>query len=153
MRCSQLFHGKQWVKRRENEPWASAECSGPQHDITKPKTNFAATYKWSMTQMKVPDWLFVAIPRGAKPHGSKSFNPFTELGSMWHCAESKVCLRRSRRTLRVKKIMTCIKIYSTISTYKVPEVTTVITGFAWQRMVYKARMNPGHAAESAQGLV
>ena len=76
------MHGKQWFKRRENEPWASAECSGPQHVITKPKINFAATYKWSMTQMKVPDWLFVAIPRGAKPHGSKSFNPFTELGSM-----------------------------------------------------------------------
>ena len=37
--------------------------------------------------------------------------------------------------------------------YIVPEVTSVITGFAWQRMVYKARMNPGHAAESAQGLV
>ena len=103
MRCSQLLHGKQWFKRRENEPWASAECSGPQHDITKPKTNFAVTYKWSMTQMKVPDWLFVAIPRGAKPHGSKSFNPFTELGSMWHCARTKVCLRRSRRTLRLKK--------------------------------------------------
>ena len=36
----------------------------------------------SATQMKVPDWLFVAIPSGAKAHGSKSFNPFTELGSM-----------------------------------------------------------------------
>ena len=82
MRCSQLLHGKQWFKRRENEPWASAECSGPQYDIYEPEANFPAPYKWSMTQMKVPDWLFVAIPRGAKPHGSKYFNPFTELGSM-----------------------------------------------------------------------
>ena len=103
--------------------------------------------------MKVPDWLFVAIPRGAKPHGSKSFNPFTELGSMLALRKDKGMSKAVQTNSPTQKNMTCIKKNSTISTYIVPEVTSVITGFAWQRMVYKARMNPGRAAESAQGLV
>ena len=101
--------------------------------------------------MKVPDWFFVAIPRGAKARGSKSFNPFTELGSM--LALRNKGMSKAVQTNSPTQNYDLYQIYSTISTYIVPEVTTGITGFAWQRMVDKARMNPGHVAESDQGLV
>ena len=36
------MHGKEWFKRREDEPWASAECPGLQYDMYELEANFAA---------------------------------------------------------------------------------------------------------------
>ena len=153
MRCSELFHGKQWVKRRENEPWASAECSGPQHDISKPETTLPDPKSGLGDSNEGPRLVVCGNSERRQTSWFQIFQSFHRAGVHVALRKDKGMSKAVQTNSPTQKNMTCIKKNSTISTYIVPEVTSVITGFAWQRMVYKARMNPGHAAESAQGLV